>query len=175
MRIWKKSFLKEICKEVRIQKGHPRWRSGRKPACQCRRCKRCGFHPWVATRSSILAWKIPWTKESRGLQYMGWQRVRHDWATKHICTQSPERLGNKSQPGTEVGRYQQNNCGERLVMSTHLSWVVLTLFFFANIEMEAISLKQRNGKSQLCSTCKGPGFLEINYRNKWSTFLQSKW
>ena len=101
MRIWKKSFLKEICKEVRIQKGHPRWRSGRKPACQCRRCKRCGFHPWVATCSSILAWKIPWTKESRGLQYMGWQRVRHDWATKHstahiVCGITP--LGNgKSQ------------------------------------------------------------------------------
>ena len=25
----------------------------------------------------------PWTEEPGGLQSMGWQRVRHDWATKH--------------------------------------------------------------------------------------------
>ena len=31
---------------------------------------------------SILAWKIPWTEEPGGLQSMGWQRVRHDLATK---------------------------------------------------------------------------------------------
>ena len=27
----------------------------------------------VATCSSILDWKIPWTEEPRGLQSMGWQ------------------------------------------------------------------------------------------------------
>ena len=32
----------------------------------------------MATRSSILAWKIPWTEEHGGLQSMGSQRVRHD-------------------------------------------------------------------------------------------------
>ena len=32
----------------------------------------------VATCSSILAWKIPWTKEPGRLQSMGLQRVRHD-------------------------------------------------------------------------------------------------
>ena len=30
----------------------------------------------MATYSSILAWKIPWTKESGGLRLMGLQRVR---------------------------------------------------------------------------------------------------
>ena len=29
----------------------------------------------MATQSSILAWKIPWTEESGGLQSMGSQRV----------------------------------------------------------------------------------------------------
>ena len=33
----------------------------------------------MAPNSSILAWKIPWTEESGGLQSMGLQRVRHDW------------------------------------------------------------------------------------------------
>ena len=31
---------------------------------------------------SNLAWRIPWTGEPGGLQSMGSQRVRHDWATK---------------------------------------------------------------------------------------------
>ena len=34
----------------------------------------------VATHSSILAWRIPWTEEPGGLQSMGWQRVRHNWS-----------------------------------------------------------------------------------------------
>ena len=32
----------------------------------------------VATHSSTLAWKIPWTVEPGGLQSMGSLRVRHD-------------------------------------------------------------------------------------------------
>ena len=32
----------------------------------------------MATHSSILAWRIPWTEEPGGLQSMGWQRVRQD-------------------------------------------------------------------------------------------------
>ena len=32
----------------------------------------------MATHSSILAWRTPWTEEPGGLQSMGSQRVRHD-------------------------------------------------------------------------------------------------
>ena len=32
----------------------------------------------MATHSSILAWRIPWTEEPGGLQSIGSQRVRHD-------------------------------------------------------------------------------------------------
>ena len=32
----------------------------------------------MATYSSTLAWRIPWTEEPGGLQSMGSQRVRHD-------------------------------------------------------------------------------------------------
>ena len=32
----------------------------------------------MATYSSILDWKIPWTEEPGGLQSVGSQRVRHD-------------------------------------------------------------------------------------------------
>ena len=36
----------------------------------------------MTTDSSILAWRIPWTEEPGGLQFMGSQRIRHDWAIK---------------------------------------------------------------------------------------------
>ena len=46
----------------------------------------------MATHSSILAWRIPWTEEPGGLQAMGSQRVGHDCATNththtHALTQ----------------------------------------------------------------------------------------
>ena len=41
----------------------------------------------MATHSSILAWRIPWTEEPNGLQSIGCQRVGHNWAH----TQAPRR------------------------------------------------------------------------------------
>ena len=51
----------------------------------------------MATHSSILAWRIPWTEEPDGLQSTGSQRVRHNWATntftlwkivRHACKEA---------------------------------------------------------------------------------------
>ena len=40
------------------------------------------FEKGMATLSSILAWRIPWTEEpGEQLQFMGSQRGRHDWVT----------------------------------------------------------------------------------------------
>ena len=36
----------------------------------------------MATRSSVPAWRIPWTEEPGGLQSMGSHRVGHDFVTK---------------------------------------------------------------------------------------------
>ena len=42
----------------------------------------------MATHSSILAWRIPWTEKPGGLQFVGLQRVGHNWATNtHTCTE----------------------------------------------------------------------------------------
>ena len=77
--------------------GFPGGAGGKESACQWRRSKRYGFHPWVgkilwkeemATHSSILAWKIPWTEEPGRLQSIGSQRVRHSWVTEHTQTQT---------------------------------------------------------------------------------------
>ena len=49
-------------------------------------------HPYgraaiTATHSSILAWRISWTEESGGLQYIGLQRVGHNWRDLSMHTQ----------------------------------------------------------------------------------------
>ena len=38
----------------------------------------------MATRSSVLAWRIPWTVEPGGLQSLGLQRVGRDRATNNF-------------------------------------------------------------------------------------------
>ena len=38
----------------------------------------------MAPHSSTLAWRMPWTEEPGGLQFMGSLRVRHDWATEQL-------------------------------------------------------------------------------------------
>ena len=43
----------------------------------------------IATHSSILAWRIPWTEEPGGPQSMGLQRVGHDRA---INTYTPKSI-----------------------------------------------------------------------------------
>ena len=37
----------------------------------------------MATHSSILTWKIPWTEEPGGLQSVELQKVGHNWVTEH--------------------------------------------------------------------------------------------
>ena len=72
---------------LHLYQGFPGGVSGKEPACQCRRLKRCGFNPWnredalekaTATDSSILVWRIPWTEEPGELLSIELQRVRYD-------------------------------------------------------------------------------------------------
>jgi len=72
--------------------GLPRWYSGKESAHQCKETQKMQIQSLVwketlgegmATHSRVLAWRIPWTEEHGGLQSMGSQRVRHDWAAGH--------------------------------------------------------------------------------------------
>ena len=44
-------------RESRDEDLLPRWLSGKESTCQCRRCKRCGFNPWVR--------KVPWRRKQQ--------------------------------------------------------------------------------------------------------------
>ena len=78
---------REMSNIVTNVSGLPWGPSGKESACQCRRYR---FNPGLgrslgignATHSSILAWKIPWTEESGGLQSMVSQKFGHNLATK---------------------------------------------------------------------------------------------
>ena len=64
---------------IQAKSGLPLWLSGKESTCQSRRH---GLDPWIedplekelATHSNILAWKIPWTEGSGGLQFMESQK-----------------------------------------------------------------------------------------------------
>ena len=46
----------------------------------------------MATHSSILVWKIPWTEEPGGLQSMGSQRVTETLSTDMVISSSLEQM-----------------------------------------------------------------------------------
>ena len=46
----------------------------------------------IATRSSVLAWEIPWTEGPGELQAIGLHRVGHDEATEHAHTHTHTQM-----------------------------------------------------------------------------------
>ena len=108
--------------------GFPGGTSGKEPACQCRRCKKHGFHPWdgkiswrrstgMATNSNILAWEIPWTEECGGLQSMGSQRIGHNWAINTFTS-----VTNGSFPGGASGKEPTCRCRKHEMWVQSLGW-----------------------------------------------------
>ena len=61
----------------------PRWLSGKEFASNAGLGQEDPLKEEMATHSSILAWKMPWTEESNGLESMGSQRVGYNWVTEH--------------------------------------------------------------------------------------------
>ena len=84
----------------------------------------------MSFHSNILVWRIPWTEEPAGLQSMGLQRVRHDWATSLSFTKidegfpassnGKESTCNVGDPGQSLG--QENPLAKEMV--THSSILV---------------------------------------------------
>ena len=42
-----------FCLQITEYMGLPWWLSGRESSCQCRRCKSCGFNPWLVVLFSF--------------------------------------------------------------------------------------------------------------------------
>ena len=94
-------FFQSLLVALLYRNQDPVGTSGKEPACQCKRCMRCGFHPWVG--------KSPWRRAQQPtppLQYSflenpmerghwwawstGSQRVMSDWSDlAHTHTRQP--------------------------------------------------------------------------------------
>ena len=62
--------------------------SGKEPACQWRRHKRCGFDPLeevMATHSSLLAWRIPMDRAAWWATVHRVEKSRTGQVTEHAC------------------------------------------------------------------------------------------
>ena len=100
----------------------------------------------MATHSSILAWKIPWTEEPGVLQSKGSQRVGHDWATTFQETQT----GALYQPrGVGWGGRWVGVSKGREYMCTY-GWLILRFDRKQQNSLKQLSFnKKRNWKKEL--------------------------
>ena len=78
----------------------------------------------MATHSSMLAWRIPWTEKPERLQHVGSQRVRHDWMTNTILYNNASKISS----------------------SLPVFLVVNSLCLKANIILLLLKWKSRHGK-----------------------------
>ena len=103
----------------------------------------------MATYSSILAWKIPWTDEPGGLQSMGPQRVGYNWGTcgegngsplQYSCLENPRDGGAW---WAAVHRVTQSQTRlKQLSSSSRGTW--------AHLMSRENNIKKKKGRSQLC-------------------------
>ena len=86
--IYWKSYIQSVSAfnlVVLIISSLPRWLHGKESACSAGDMDLIPgsgdpLEEGMATPSSILAWRTPWTEEPGWLQFIGSQRVRHDWS-----------------------------------------------------------------------------------------------
>ena len=77
-------FLHSCVSESIAHLGHELWKMLQRQRTVSLKKKKLLEYSWcMATHSSILPWKSPWTEEPGGLQSTGSKRVGHNWATKH--------------------------------------------------------------------------------------------
>ena len=69
-------------KKISTCQSFPRWLSGKESTCQCRDSADVGWEDpleeEMATHTSILAWKIPWTEEPGMLPSTRSKGIGHD-------------------------------------------------------------------------------------------------
>ena len=86
---------RSFCIWLDYKVGFPGGASGKVSDCQCRRCKRCGFHPWMGKIPWRRAWfptqvflsGVPWTKETGRLHRVH-RTVQSQTRLKRLSTEA---------------------------------------------------------------------------------------
>ena len=103
----------------------------------------------IAVHSSIPAWRIPWTEEPGGLQFIGPQRVRHNW--EHVCSWTFPFLINTQAPKLYL-----------LILPKCKG--ILSIFVFANRHSSNLS----SGRYRITYFPKEGIWFTDKYKEKWA-------
>ena len=109
----------------------------------------------MATHSSTLAWRIPWTEDPGGLQSTGSQRVGHDWATSLSLSELFYR--NKG-PYPSGGWWLQAEHSARTP-----DWLELESWWLGFLEQHLIILPPTNQRSITCPASFQPTHLHLRF------------
>ena len=94
----------------------------------------------MANYTSIHAWKIPWTEKPSRLQFMGSQRIGHDWIHMYAHSLSNQSILKEISPGISLeGMMLKLN----LQYFSHLMWRVDSLE--KTLMLGAIGDRRRRG------------------------------
>ena len=127
----------------------------------------------MATHSSILAWKIPWTDEPGGLQSMGPQRVGYNWGTlegngsplQYSCLENPRDGGAWWAAVHRVAQSQTRL--KQLSSSSRGTWAHL-MSRENHVKKKKVEASYVRNKS-----FDGLSFNKISYRECWVIFLNA--
>ena len=127
----------------------------------------------MATHSSILAWKIPWTDEPGRLQSMGPQRVGYNWGTlegngsplQYSCLENPRDGGAWWAAVHRVAQSQTRL--KQLSSSSRGTW--------AHLMSRENHVKKKNVEASYVrnKSFDGLSFNKISYRECWVIFLNA--
>ena len=119
----------------------------------------------MASHSSTLAWKIPWTEEPGRLQSMGSLGVRHDWATSlSLCTFMHWRRRWQPTPVFLPGESQGRGAWWAAFYGVAQSWIWLKRLS-SSIYIYITYIKSWSSWTVACQT---PLFMGFSRQEYWS-------
>ena len=113
----------------------------------------------MATHSSILAWRVPWTEESGRQQSMGSQRVGHNWVTNTFTF---------LQHCIVTKKFRQNQTGDPVPLRLDHVTILPELFFYP-VQLPAFPAHQN---SSIFIFWGGTELKVEQYRWLWTTRTQ---
>ena len=155
--------------------------TGQESTCQCRSHRRQfqflgqedPLEEEMATYSSILTWKIPWTEDPGELESKkGLQRVRHNWVTKHTLSRSRNDITSSA----VVSNFSLlRSIGQGAILGGSVSWMPSPSIFHLHDTLISVSVTLFEDRTQ---SLVGPGSnltqwilvsRRTNRDNLWST------
>ena len=124
----------------------------------------------MAAHSSILAWRISWTEEPGGLQSMGLQRVRQDWAVNTSSSPYPITGERRSTLSLSIaGRWQNQDLNPHHLFMESMAWMNL-LFYCWMLQSDVCNFQLTSSEKDTCFLLLCP--FSGRWMWRWANFNQ---